>query len=100
MALLRYTILRVLVFLATAGVLWLLGLRGLWLALIAILLSGFVSIVVLSRSRDAASIALSEGLSRTSLRQDQAADTDGAREDAGAHDDPVIDQSEPERPRE
>jgi hypothetical protein len=64
MALLRYTVLRVLVFLATAGILWLFGLRGWWLVLFAILLSGFVSIVVLSRSRDAASTEISERLSR------------------------------------
>jgi Protein of unknown function (DUF4229) len=78
MALLRYTVLRVLVFLATAGVLWLLGLRGLWLALIAILLSGFISIVVLYRSRAAASIEVSERLSRGRDRDMEApVSTDG-----------------------
>jgi UPF0716 family protein affecting phage T7 exclusion len=64
MALLRYTVLRVLLFLVTAGILWLFGIRGVWLALFAILLSGFISIVVLSRSRDAASIEISRRLSR------------------------------------
>jgi hypothetical protein len=63
MALLRYTLLRVLLFLAVAALLWIVGLRDLWLVLFAILGSGIVSIFALSRSRDAASVALSDRLS-------------------------------------
>ena len=63
MAFLRYTLLRVLLFLAVAALLWIVGLRGLWLAMFAILGSGIISIFALSRSRDADSASLANRLS-------------------------------------
>ena len=63
MAFLRYTLLRVLLFLAVAALLWIVGLRGVWLVLFAILGSGIVSVFALSRSRDAASTALANRVS-------------------------------------
>jgi hypothetical protein len=57
MALVRYTALRFLVFAVVAALLWIFGLRGFWLLLVAILLSGFVSLFVLNRSRDELSTA-------------------------------------------
>jgi Protein of unknown function (DUF4229) len=70
---LRYTLLRVLLLVATAAVLWVLGLRGLLLALVAVLVSGVVSIVVLMRQRDAASSALDSRLQRINTRIDDSA---------------------------
>jgi uncharacterized membrane protein len=60
MALVRYTALRFVVFLVVAALLWIFGLRGFWLVLVAILLSGFVSLFVLNRSRDEVSAAFVE----------------------------------------
>ena len=57
MALVRYTSLRFLVFAVVAALLWIFGLRDFWLLLVAVLLSGFVSLFVLNRSRDELSSA-------------------------------------------
>lgn len=59
MAFVRYTVLRVLVFAVVAALLWVVGFRGFWLVLIAIFLSGVASVFLLTKSRDAASAALS-----------------------------------------
>lgn len=58
MALLRYTALRLLIFVVVVALLWIVGLRGFVLLLFALLLSGVVSLFVLNRSRDAVSTAL------------------------------------------
>jgi Protein of unknown function (DUF4229) len=55
---LRYTLLRILVLLATAALLALAGLRGLALLAVAVLVSGFVSLVVLRGTRDDVSRAI------------------------------------------
>ena len=83
MDLLRYSLLRLLLFLVTAGVLWLLGMRGFVLLLVAILVSGFVSIVALRRPRDAASGALDRRLRRINERIESSA----AAEDASPAED-------------
>jgi hypothetical protein len=57
MAVLRYTALRALVFGISAALLWLVGLRGLVLVVLALVLSGLVSFFVLRGSRDQVSIA-------------------------------------------
>ncbi|HEX6577703.1 MAG TPA: DUF4229 domain-containing protein [Jiangellaceae bacterium] len=71
MALLRYTLLRVLLFLVVAALLWIAGMRGFWLLLIAIFVSGVVSVFVLSRSRDAASASLANRVSEVRRRMQQ-----------------------------
>jgi Protein of unknown function (DUF4229) len=76
MALLRYTVLRVLLFLAVAALLWIVGLRGVWLVLFAILGSGIISIFALSRSRDAASVAFANRVSSIKRRMDKRAAED------------------------
>ncbi len=53
-----YTVLRLLLFVTAVGVLNLLGVRGLPLLLLAVLVSGMVSLVLLSRQRDAMSGAV------------------------------------------
>ena len=55
-----YTAARLALFGATAGVLYLAGARGFLLLALAILISGIVSFVLLSRQRDAISAAVSE----------------------------------------
>jgi hypothetical protein len=78
MAFLRYTVLRVLLFLAVAALLWIVGLRGVWLVLFAILGSGIISIFALSRSRDAASVAFANRVSSIKRRMDKRAATEDA----------------------
>lgn len=68
MALVRYTALRLLVFAVVAALLWIFGLRGYWLLLVAVLLSGFVSLFVLNRSRDELSAAYVERRERIKQR--------------------------------
>ncbi len=53
-----YTTARILLFVAVTGLLYLVGARGLLLLGAALLVSGIVSYVVLSRQRDAMSAAL------------------------------------------
>jgi Protein of unknown function (DUF4229) len=71
MALLRYTLLRVLLFLVVAALLWIAGLRGFWLLLVAIFVSGVVSVFVLSRSRDAASASVANRVSQVRQRMNE-----------------------------
>jgi Protein of unknown function (DUF4229) len=68
MAFLRYTLLRVLLFVVVAALLWIAGARGFWLLLLAVFGSGVVSVFVLSRSRDAASASLANRVSETRRR--------------------------------
>jgi membrane protein implicated in regulation of membrane protease activity len=58
MALLRYTLLRLALLGVVAGVLYLLGLRDFWLLLLAFLISGGISLFLLSSARDEVSRAI------------------------------------------
>lgn len=88
MAILKYTALRLLLFAAAAGLLYLLGLRGFLLLAIAFLLSGFVSLVVLNRTRDDVSAAITHRISEVNRRIDErAAAEDLPDADAGAAED-------------
>jgi Mn2+/Fe2+ NRAMP family transporter len=73
-----YTAARLALFAATAGVLYLVGARGFLLLALAILISGVISFVLLSRQRDAVSSSVTERAAR--MRQNLAEGT--AREDA------------------
>ena len=64
----RYTLLRVLLFLVVAALLWIVGIRGVWLVMFAILGSGMISVFALSRSRDAASVVLANRMSTIKSR--------------------------------
>ncbi|MBT2210256.1 MULTISPECIES: DUF4229 domain-containing protein [Actinomadura] len=57
-----YTAARLMIFVATAGVLALLGTRGFPLVLLALLISGIVSFVLLSGQRDRMSAAVLTGV--------------------------------------
>jgi Mn2+/Fe2+ NRAMP family transporter len=58
-----YTSARILLFVAAAGLLYLVGARGLLLLGLALLVSGIASYVLLSRQRDAMSGAIASRLS-------------------------------------
>jgi Protein of unknown function (DUF4229) len=70
---LAYTSARILLFLAALGLLYLIGARGLLLVALALLISGVVSFVVLSRQRDAMSGALTSRLRGFRERLDEGA---------------------------
>jgi hypothetical protein len=81
MALVRYTALRFLVFAVVAALLWIFGLRGYWLLLVAVLLSGFVSLFVLNRSRDELSAAYVERREKIKQRMAERAAAEDAWND-------------------
>lgn len=60
MALLKYTLLRIALLAATAGIFYLVGLRDWILLFAAFLVSGMISIFVLNRARDEVSISLAQ----------------------------------------
>jgi Mn2+/Fe2+ NRAMP family transporter len=62
LSVLAYSAARVMLFVATLGVLYLLGARGLLLFAAAVLISGLISFVLLSRQRDAMSSAVVSGV--------------------------------------
>lgn len=72
-----YTLSRLVLFAATAGVLFLVGARGFLLLALAILISGVVSFVLLSRQRDAVSSSVTARASRIQQNMAEGA----ARED-------------------
>jgi len=74
-ALLRYTVIRIAIFAAVAGVLWLVGIRAntLLLVALALVISGFISLFTLNRSRDAASTSVSGVFQRMNQRIDESA---------------------------
>jgi Mn2+/Fe2+ NRAMP family transporter len=68
---LAYTAARVALFAAAAGVLYLLGARGLLLVALAVLASGLVSLVLLSSQRDAMSAAVMSAARRGRRKIDE-----------------------------
>ncbi len=61
-----YTAARIVLFAATAAILFLIGLTGLLNLALAVLISGIVSYVLLSKQRDAVSIAVTSKTHRGS----------------------------------
>lgn len=72
-ATLAYTTARILLFVAATVLIYLAGARGLLLLALALLVSGLISFVLLSRQRDAMSGALSNRLRRVRERIDKGA---------------------------
>jgi hypothetical protein len=78
-----YTLQRLAVLLAVAAVLYLLGLRDVWLILFALLISGVISAFALKGSREGASYGITGAVTRVNQRIE-----DSARaEDADDYDD-------------
>ena len=67
-ATIAYTAARILLFAAVLGLLYLVGARGLLLAGLALVISGIVSFIVLSRQRDAMSGAISSRIGHARKR--------------------------------
>ena len=95
MALLRYTALRLFIFGVVAALLWILGLRGFWLVLVAIMLSGFASLLVLSRSRDELSRAFVERRVKIKQRLAERTEAEDAWNDAATRAEPESDDTPP-----
>src|SRR5258708_20437149 len=72
-----YTFARILLFAVALGLLSLVGARGLLLVGLALVISGIVSFVVLSRYRDAMSGAITSRISRFRERLDGGSRADG-----------------------
>ncbi len=72
-ATLAYTTARILLFVASVGLIYLAGVRGLLLLVLALLASGAVSYILLSRQRDAMAGALTSRLSSFRRRLDAGA---------------------------
>jgi membrane protein implicated in regulation of membrane protease activity len=70
MALLKYTLLRLALLAVTAGVLYLLSLRGWILLFAAFLISGIISIFVLNRARNEVSASIASRQQRINQRME------------------------------
>ncbi|MBC6457692.1 DUF4229 domain-containing protein [Actinomadura sp. HBU206391] len=80
---LAYSAARVLLFFSTAGVLFLLGARGLLLLALAVLISGLISFVLLARQRDAMSAVVSENVRDKRRRFEAARSREDGPDDPG-----------------
>ena len=77
-----YTASRLAVFVVVAAVLALLGMRGILLLLVAVLVSGLLSFVLLSRQRDAMSQAVVRRSASVRQRMREATEAEDAADDA------------------
>ena len=68
-----YTLQRLALLVVVGGLLYLVGVRDLWLILFAFLISGVISAVVLSRSREGAAYGITTAISRVNARIDESA---------------------------
>lgn len=73
-----YSLLRFVVLLGTGAVLYLLGLRGVWLLLFAFLLSGIASIFILDRRREAAAGGVVTAVQKVNQRIESSASAEDA----------------------
>jgi hypothetical protein len=78
----RYTLARFGIFIVTGGFLLLVGVRGLLVPLIALIISGLLSYTLLSKQRDAVSIALNESIARRRARHHERVTREDAYDDA------------------
>jgi membrane protein implicated in regulation of membrane protease activity len=81
MALLKYTLLRLALLAATAGVFYLIGLRDWVLLFAAFLVSGVISIFALNRARDEVSTSLAQRQQTINERLDTSADGGASPDD-------------------
>ena len=66
-----YTAARILIFVALFGLLWVIGVRGFALFGLALIISGIISFVVLSRQRDVMSGAITSRIGNFRQRLDE-----------------------------
>ena len=87
LALLKYSVLRLALFVASLGLLSLVGFRGVLLAVLAAAISLVLSYILLRRQRDQVAVAIEHRVrERTANRRPSAAERDAAVEDAAAED--------------
>jgi len=82
-----YTLQRLALLLVVGGLLYLVGVRGIWLILFAFLLSGVIAMVALRGSREGASYGITHAVQRVNDRIDassRAEDYDDLDDDLGA----------------
>ena len=85
LALLKFSVLRLAVFVASLGLLYLIGVRGLLLPVIAAAVSLVLSYILLRRQREELATALEQHVrNRTANRHPTGADADAAAEDGTA----------------
>jgi hypothetical protein len=93
-----YSLLRLAVLAAVGGLLWLLGLRGIYLILLAFLVSGVISAVALSRRREGAAYGITRAVRSANARIDASSRAEDV-DDADEFDDPTTStQSNPPAP--
>lgn len=85
LAFLRYTTLRLAMLIAVGGVAYLLGLRDLMLLVVAFLVSGILSLLLLDRQRDALGASVGGVFSRLNARIEA-----GARAEDGDDSQPTV----------
>jgi Protein of unknown function (DUF4229) len=83
-----YTALRFLVLVVVGGLLYLVGLRGVWLILFAFLVSGVLSAFVLSRPREGAAYGITSVVRRANARIDASARAEDVDDDSDEFDTP------------
>lgn len=81
-AIVTYTAKRLLVLGLVLAVCYLLGLRGLWLIVVALLGSGAISLLLLNKDRDRLSVAVFDWSKRLNSRMNAAAEKEDALLDA------------------
>ena len=94
-----YTLQRLLLLAAVGGVLYLVGVRGIFLILFAFLLSGVIAMVALKGSREGAAYGITHAVKRVNERIDEstrAEDYDDLDDDLAEAPEPAAD--DPERP--
>jgi hypothetical protein len=93
-----YSVLRLAVLAVVGGILWLVGLRGIYLILLAFLVSGVISAVALSRRREGAAYGITRAVRSANARIDASSRAEDV-DDADEFDDPTTStQSNPPAP--
>jgi hypothetical protein len=89
----RYLTLRTLLLVAVGGVLYLLGLRGIWMVVAAFAISGVIALFALSRQRDDAAGGLESAITGVNRRFNRAAAAEDEYDDEPRR--PVVPASDP-----
>jgi hypothetical protein len=87
-----YTVLRIAVLAVVGGLLWLVGVRGIYLILFAFLVSGVISAVALSRRREGAAYGITRAVRSANARIDASSRAEDV-DDADEFDDPTTSTS-------
>lgn len=95
-----YTLLRFLLVALVGAVLYLVGVRGIWLIIFAFLVSGVISMVVLNRRREVAAVGVTTAIQRVNARIDATSRAEDDLADDGLPPDAVTAAGDPPSPAE